>query len=172
VTALQMVRAFCLLANGGRAVRLHIVSGMVESDGSIKDMRPPALRVGYVIRPDIAKWIVNDALVGVIQEGTGKKAQLKNWQVFGKTGTAQIAKADGKGYEDHAYIASFVGGAPVEDPRVMVMVSIRRPNTKLGKGYTGGAVAAPVASEILEKTLTYLQVNSTTDNRSTFIVRR
>ncbi len=161
VTALQMVRAFCLLANGGRAVRLHIVNGLVEPDGTMVDMRPPALRVGYVIRPEAAKWVVNDALVGVIQEGTGKKAQLKKWQVFGKTGTAQLAKSDGRGYEDHAYVASFIGGAPVENPRVVVMVSFRRPNTKLGKGYTGGVVAAPVAGEILEKTLTYLQVAPT-----------
>jgi cell division protein FtsI (penicillin-binding protein 3) len=172
VTALQMVRAFCLLANGGRAVRLHLVKGLVEPDGTVMDMRPPALRVGYVIRPDIAKWIVNDALVGVIQEGTGKKAQLKKWQVFGKTGTAQLARADGPGYEDHAYVASFMGGAPVEDPRVIVMVSFRRPNTKLGKGYTGGVVAAPVAGEILEKTLTYLQVNSSVEDRSSLVVRR
>ena len=172
VTALQMVRAFCLLANGGRSIRLHMVQAMVESDGSMVDMRPPALRVGYVIRPDIARWIVSDALVGVIQEGTGKKAQLKKWQVFGKTGTAQLAKANGPGYEDHAYVASFIGGAPVEDPQVVVMVSIRRPNTKLGKGYTGGVVAAPVAGEILEKTLTYLQVNGTPENRSSLVARR
>jgi cell division protein FtsI/penicillin-binding protein 2 len=172
VTALQMVRAFCLLANGGRAVRLHMVKGLVESDGSIKDMRPPALRVGYVIRPEVAKWIVSDALVGVIQEGTGKKAQLKKWQVFGKTGTAQLARADGPGYEEHAYVASFIGGAPVENPQVVVMISIRRPNTKLQKGYTGGAVAAPVAGEILEKVLTYLEVNGTVEGHAPMIVKR
>jgi cell division protein FtsI/penicillin-binding protein 2 len=172
VTALQMVRAFCLLANGGRAIRLHLVNGLVGADGSIVDMRPPALRVGYVISPDIAKWIVNDALVGVIQEGTGKRAQLKKWQVFGKTGTAQLAGPEGHGYEEHAYVASFIGGAPVENPRVVVMVTIRRPNTKLGKGYTGGALAAPVAGEILEKTLTYLQVQSTVDDHSSLVVKR
>jgi cell division protein FtsI/penicillin-binding protein 2 len=172
VTALQMVRGFCLLANGGRAIRLHIMNGMVTADGSMVDLRPPALRVGYVIRPEVAKWIVADALVGVIQEGTGKKAQLKKWQVFGKTGTAQLAKPGGGGYEDHAYVASFIGGAPVENPRVVVMVSIRKPNTKLAKGYTGGAVAAPVAGEILEKTLTYLQVEPTLPDRSALIVKR
>jgi cell division protein FtsI/penicillin-binding protein 2 len=169
VTALQMVRAFCVLANGGRAIRLHLVNGMIQPDGSMTDMRPPALRVGYVIRPDVAKWVVNDALVAVIQEGTGKKAQLKNWQVFGKTGTAQLARSDGRGYEEHAYIASFLGGAPVENPRVVVMVSFRRPNPKKG-GYTGGVVAAPVAGEILEKTLTYLQVNDGLGDRTSSLV--
>jgi cell division protein FtsI/penicillin-binding protein 2 len=171
VTALQMLRGFCMLANGGRAIRLHIVNGMVAADGSLVDMRPPALRVGYVIRPDVARWVVNDALVGVIQDGTGKRAQSKKWQVFGKTGTAQLAKPGGGGYEDHAYIASFVGGAPVENPRVVVMVSFRRPNPKKG-GYTGGVVAAPVAGEIIDKTLSYLKVPPTLPDKTAIVVKR
>ncbi|MCX5637299.1 MAG: penicillin-binding transpeptidase domain-containing protein, partial [Planctomycetota bacterium] len=98
-----------------------------------------------------------DAMVGVVNEGTGKRAKLEKWQVFGKTGTANIAKKDQKGYSEDDYIASFVAGAPVEDPRIVVLVLIRKPNKKLGKGYTGGAVAAPVAAEVVEKTLTYLE---------------
>jgi cell division protein FtsI/penicillin-binding protein 2 len=172
VTALQMVRAFCLLANGGRAVRLHIVDGLVQADGSTVDLRPPALRVGYVIRRDIARWIVSAALVGVVEEGSGKKARLKKWQVFGKTGTAQLARTDGPGYEEQAYVASFLGGAPADNPRVVVLVSVRRPNTKLGRGYTGGVIAAPVAGEILEKTLTYLQVEPTASDRPGLVVKR
>ncbi|GAH76878.1 unnamed protein product, partial [marine sediment metagenome] len=97
------------------------------------------------------------ALVGVVNEGTGKKARLEKWQVFGKTGTAQLAKTDQRGYSDDAYIASFIAGAPAEDPAVVVLVSIRKPNVELGRGYTGGTVAAPVAARILEKTLNYLE---------------
>jgi cell division protein FtsI/penicillin-binding protein 2 len=165
VTALQMVRAFCLLANGGRSVRLHLVKALVQPDGSMIDMRPPALRVGYVIRPGVARWVVGDALTGVIEEGTGKNVRLDKWRVFGKTGTAQIARRDGSGYEEHAYIASFIGGAPAENPQVVVMVSIRRPNASLHKGYTGGTVAGPAAKEILEKTLTYLSETERLTNR-------
>jgi len=77
--------------------------------------------------------------------------------VFGKTGTAEIARSDGRGgYEDDAFIASFIGGAPAEDPAVVVLVSIRRPNRKLNKGYTGGTVSGPVVGEIIERTLTYM----------------
>jgi cell division protein FtsI/penicillin-binding protein 2 len=98
-------------------------------------------------------------MTGVVKEGTGKKAQLKKWQVFGKTGTANIAKAGERGYTEHQYVASFVGGAPAEDPAVIVLVSVRKPDMTLGKGYTGGAIAAPVVGKILEKTLTYLENN-------------
>jgi cell division protein FtsI/penicillin-binding protein 2 len=159
VTALQMMRAFCMLANGGRLTRPYLIRAIVAPDGSIVNVRPPALRVGYVIKPEIAKWMVTEAMTAVINEGTGKKAQLDRWQVFGKTGTAQLARSDGGGYEEHGYVASFVGGAPAEDPKVIVLVSIRRPNYALHKGYTGGTVAAPVAGAILEKTLTYLEAS-------------
>ena len=160
VTALQMLRGFCMLANGGRLIQPHIVKAMVASDGTITDMRPPQLRVGYIIKPEVAKWIVTEALVSVVNDskGTGSRAKLDQWTVFGKTGTAQLAKPDGRGYESNAYVASFIAGAPAEDPRVVILVSIRRPNVGLRKGYSGGRVAAPVAAAILEKTLTYLEV--------------
>jgi cell division protein FtsI (penicillin-binding protein 3) len=159
VTAIQLVRAFCILANGGRSVRPFLIRAMVDNDGKIiKLKRPQHTSVGFVIDPEAAKWIVTDALVGVVNEGTGKRAKLEKWEVFGKTGTANIAKASERGYSEDNYVASFVAGAPAEDPAVVVLVSIRKPNKKLGKGYTGGAVASPVAGRILEKTLKYLKV--------------
>jgi cell division protein FtsI (penicillin-binding protein 3) len=157
VTAIQLLRAFCILANGGCSVRPYLVKAMVGDDGQIIKLKQPTPPVGYVISPEVARWIVADAMVGVVNEGTGKRAKLEKWQVFGKTGTANIARSDQKGYSEDDYIASFVAGAPVEDPAIVVLVSIRKPNKKLGKGYTGGAVAAPVAAEIVEKTLTYLE---------------
>jgi cell division protein FtsI/penicillin-binding protein 2 len=157
VTAIQLVQAFCIIANGGHLIRPHLVRAMVDDNGAVIKLRPTTPPIGYIIKPEVAKWLVSDPLVGVINEGTGTRAKLKKWQAFGKTGTAQIARAEGGGYEENAYIASFVAGAPAEDPQVIVLVTIRRPNVKLGKGYTGGMVAAPVAAAILEKTLNYLQ---------------
>jgi len=157
VTAIQLVRAFCILANGGRSVRPYLVQAMVDSDGQIRKLRKPVPPVGFVVKPEVARWVVSKALTGVVNEGTGKRAQLKKWQVFGKTGTANMALSDGRGYSEDDYVASFVAGAPAEKPRVVVLVSVRRPNRKLGKGYTGSAVAAPVAGRILEKTLNYLE---------------
>ncbi|MGA1979554.1 MAG: penicillin-binding protein 2 [Sedimentisphaerales bacterium] len=157
VTAIQLVRAFCILSNGGRAVQPFLVRAMVDNDGKIIEIRQPPPSAGFVVEPEVAKWIVTDALVGVVNEGTGKSAKLEKWQVFGKTGTANIAGSNRRGYSATDFIASFIAGAPAEDPKVLVLVSIRKPNVALGKGYTGGIVAAPVAAAILEKTLNYLE---------------
>ena len=157
VTAIQLVRAFCILANDGRLVRPYVVKAIVGNNGEIIKLKRPSPGVGYVVKPEVAKWIVTEAMVGVVNEGTGKKARLEKWQVFGKTGTANIAKSDERGYSDSDYVASFVAGAPAAEPAVVVLVAIRKPNVKLGKGYTGGTVAAPVAAGILEKTLNYLE---------------
>jgi len=169
VTAIQLAQAFCIIANGGHLIRPHLVRAMVDDNGTLIKPRLTTPPIGYIVKPEVAKWLVSDPLVGVINEGTGTRAKLEKWQAFGKTGTAQIAqplpqvaglispRPRAGGYEEDAYIASFVAGAPAEDPQVIVLVSIRRPNVKLGKGYTGGMVAAPVAAAILEKTLNYLQ---------------
>jgi cell division protein FtsI (penicillin-binding protein 3) len=157
VTAIQLVRAFCILANGGHIVRPHLVKAVVDNEGNIVKLTQAAPPVGYCVDPKVAKWIVTEALTGVINEGTGKRAKLKKWQVFGKSGTANIAKTGERGYSEDDYVASFIAGAPAEDPAVIVLVSIRKPDKSLGKGYTGGAVASPVAGRILEKTLTYLE---------------
>lgn len=160
VTSMQMLRAYCILANGGRLVRPYLVKAVIDNKGEIVQMKRPMPPVGYIIKPEVAKWLITDALVGVVNErndgGTGWRAKLDKWQVFGKTGTANIAKVGQKGYEDNSNIASFVAGAPAEDPAIVVLVSIRRPNGKLGKGDSGGAVASPVAGRIIERTLTYM----------------
>jgi cell division protein FtsI (penicillin-binding protein 3) len=156
-TCLQLVRAFCILASGGRNIRPFIVKAVVDSNGEVVSVRRGSPPVGYVIDPDVAKYIVNDAMVAVVNEGTGKRAKLEKWQVFGKTGTADIAKVGAKGYDENTVIASFVAGAPAEDPQIVVLVSVRKPNKSLGKGYTGGVVSSPVAAKIIERTLTYLE---------------
>lgn len=157
VTALQMARAYCILANGGSLVRPHIVRAVVDRSGKITEYKQPSTGAGFIIKPEVADWIVQKALVGVVEEGTGDQAKMKNCQVWGKTGTANISLPGG-GYDTSNYVASFVGGAPVDKPAVVVLVSIVRPNRALGKGYSGGRVAAPVVREILENTLPYLGV--------------
>lgn len=158
VTGMQLIRAFCILANGGRLVRPFMVRAVVDNDGKITELKRPPPPVGYIIKPDVAEWVVREAMAGVVNEGTGKRAQLEKWQVFGKTGTANIARSDARGYSDQDYVASFICGAPAKDPAIVVLVSIRKPNRSLGKGYTGGVVSSPVAAKIIEKTLTYLGV--------------
>jgi stage V sporulation protein D (sporulation-specific penicillin-binding protein) len=156
VNALQITRAYCVLANGGSQVCPHVVKAVVDSQGQITELYQSVENTGIIIKPAVARWIVQKALVGVVNEGTGDKAKLENVQTWGKTGTANIALPGG-GYDTSNYVASFVGGAPAENPRVVVMVSIRKPNRALNKGYSGGRVAAPVAGEILKQVLPYLE---------------
>ena len=156
-TGIQIVQAFCIIANGGRFVSPYLVKAIVNNNGSIIKVRQPTGKNVSVIRPETANWLVNVALTAVVNEGTGKPAKLKKWQLFGKTGTASMALADRKGYSDSDYVASFVGGAPAENPVIVVLVSVVKPNKKLGKGYTGGVVASPAVSHIIERTLNYME---------------
>jgi cell division protein FtsI (penicillin-binding protein 3) len=144
VTSLQVLQAYTAFCNQGRCAALHVDKASRYSEKEQK----------RIFSPKIADWMRKDALAAVVNEGTARRAKLQTYQVFGKTGTAMIA-TNGR-YDEEAYIASFVGGAPAENPRLLVIVSIRRPDRSLGKGYTGGAVAAPVAADILDKALAYL----------------
>jgi cell division protein FtsI/penicillin-binding protein 2 len=161
VTPMQILRAFCMIANGGKAVRPFMVKAIIDNNGKIEKIKQPLPPVGYVIKPEVAKYLVTNPLVGVINDktegATGWRAKLDKWQVFGKTGTANIARVGAKGYHESANNASFLAGAPAEDPQIVVLIQVSKPNRKLGKGDSGGAVAAPVAAKIIEKTLTYLE---------------
>lgn len=159
VTAMQLIRGFCILANGGRLVRPFLVRAVVDNGGKVTELKQPPPPVGYLVKHEVARWIVAEALTSVVNEGTGNRAKLEKWQVFGKTGTANIASSDSRGYSDKNYVASFIAGAPADDPAIVVLVSIRKPNRSLGKGYTGGVVSSPVAAKIIERTLTYLGVD-------------
>lgn len=155
VTALQIAQGYCILANGGSLVCPHLVKAVVQPDGTLSEITPSLEGIGFILKPETAHWMVQEALTAVVNEGTGDKAQIDEVQVFGKTGTANIALPTG-GYDTSNYVASFVGGAPAEHPRLIVLVSIRKPNRSLGKGYSGGRVTAPVAREILSNSLRYL----------------
>jgi cell division protein FtsI (penicillin-binding protein 3) len=119
-------------ANGGRRVtpRLHAV-----------DPREPIEPGPQVVSPRTADAVMN-MLRAVVEDGTGTLAALPNVAVAGKTGTAQKVK-DG-GYSEKAYVASFVGIAPVVNPRFVIGVFIDEPQGV----HTGGLVAAPVFREV------------------------
>ncbi len=157
VTPLQLTRAFCALANGGEMLQPFMIRAVLAADGRVvRDFSDPTPR-SRAVPAKIAKTMKDKLLCAVVNRGTGKKAQLARYQVFGKTGTAQIAAAGGGGYKkERAYMASFIGAAPADDPQVVVLVAIRRPDPSIA--YGGGAVAAPVVREILSHTLAYLDV--------------
>lgn len=154
-TPIQIAGAFCVFANDGVLYRPRIVRGVISSDGrTIRDhTRPVPLR--RVVSAESARQFRIEALAETVISGTGKQAAIPDYQVFGKTGTAQVARRDGRGYIPGAYVGSFVGGAPVIRPRAVVLVSLFRPS---GGRYYGGTVAAPAAGAILADALNYMRV--------------
>ncbi len=155
VTPIQVLAAFGVFCNDGLLMRPRIVRGVIGPDGEpiVDESQPVPVR--RVLDADVARRFRLRALVEVVNNGTGKRARLERWQVFGKTGTAQVARTGGGGYIPKAFVGSFVCGAPADEPRVAVLVSLYRPSA--GK-YYGGTVAAPAAAAIVADVLEYLHV--------------
>ena len=153
-TALQLTMAFCSLANGGELLAPRLVDHVSDAEGRVVwSGRRTVVR--RVLRPDVAARTL-DVLRQVVERGTGKACRLSRWTSFGKTGTAQIAGRGG--YVEGAYTGTFVGGAPANSPRLICLISIYWPDKS--KGYYGGKVAAPYVKEVLQRSLTYLNVPS------------
>ncbi len=155
VTPLQLVTAFAALANGGVLYQPRVVRGVIAADGSLIEDRSEPIPIRRVASEQVIRDLRMKALVETVRDGTGTKAAIDGFQVFGKTGTAQVAKKEGRGYEPGKYMGSFVGGAPADNPRAVVVVSLYMP---AGRSYYGGTIAAPAAGKILADVLAYMQV--------------
>jgi cell division protein FtsI (penicillin-binding protein 3) len=155
VTAIQIVTAFSAFCNGGVIYRPRIVRGVIDADGQTFEDNSRPIAVRRVLPEDLAREFRLCALVETVNNGTGDQAQIAGYQTFGKTGTAQVAFPDGRGYMPGEHAGSFVGGAPADDPRVVVLVTMYRPS---GDKYYGGTVAAPAVAAIIADTLEYMRV--------------
>ncbi|MEI8019688.1 MAG: penicillin-binding protein 2, partial [Schlesneria sp.] len=150
-TPLQLITAHAALANGGELVRPRIVlHDQRDSISAVSRMTTPT------VSRDTAQWIIEHPMQEVVVRGTGKKARIPGYHVFGKTGTAQSLSADG-GYVHGKYISSFVCGAPVESPRLLTLVVVNQ--SSVGGETFGGKVAAPAAANILRQALVYLRIS-------------
>src|SRR5574337_753698 len=103
----------------------------------------------------VARTIMDPILSKVVTEGTGKNANLLEYDVAGKTGTSQKAYGGGGRYSHEKYVGSFIAYAPAERPRICVLVMINEPQNG---AYYGGTVAAPVVGEIIRRSLICLGV--------------
>jgi cell division protein FtsI/penicillin-binding protein 2 len=149
VTALQMASVFGAIANDGVWVQPRLIKELVDANGEVTMSSAGSRRV--VSAETAAAMRV--MLAGVVEEGTGTAAAIEGYRVGGKTGTTEkFNEAEGR-YTD-AVVASFVGFAPVDNPRVVIAVTIDSP----AGGEFGGEVAAPVVGEIALSTLHQLGV--------------
>lgn len=161
VTPLQLITAHAALANGGNLMRPHFVlrhTDPIASEGqSAPPVRSRAQFVSSVIESDIAHWLVQGPMADVVKHGTGKRAQLEDYIVFGKTGTAQKLDPETGTYAKDRDVCSFLCGAPAANPRLLVLIVVDEPR---GENLGGGTVAAPHAAELLKQSLMHLGIGS------------
>ena len=141
VTTLQLAQAGAVIATGGYLVKPRMI--LKKGDREI----PPEPRV-RVMQAESA-FTMRELLQGVVEKGTGMRAQVSGYSVAGKTGSAQIYDYETKHYL-HAYNGSFMGFAPLANPAVVVVVTL---NGTHGESGFGGAAAAPVFHAVVAEAL-------------------
>ncbi len=152
VTPLQLISSFSAVVNGGFLYKPMLVKGITDSDGNyIKEYEPTV--VSQPIKPETSATM-RSILESVVAEGSGKNAYIPGYRVGGKTGTAQ--KYD----ENHQvmtgkHIASFIGFAPADDPKLCVLIIVDEPNVPID---FGSVVAAPYVKSVLLESLQYMGV--------------
>ena len=149
VTPLQMITAVSAIANGGTLYKPHLVKEIVNSDNIVIEKKEPE-KVRQVISEETSSTMCS-ILESVVSKGGGKNAYIAGYRIAGKTGTSEkIPRGNGN------YIASFIGFAPADDPKVACLVILDQPADDMP--YYGGVIAAPVVKNILEETLQYIGV--------------
>ncbi len=146
-TSLQLALAYGVIANGGVLMRPSLV----------REVRDPSGRVVQRFSPSPVRRVISEAVAAdvrgvleeVVREGTGRLAGMAQFAVAGKTGTARLA-VDGR-YAQGRYRASFVGFAPADDPRIVILTRLEDPREGV---YYGGAIAAPTSQAALAAALT------------------
>ena len=145
ITPIQLVTTVSSIINGGTRVTPHFGVSVQDADGNT------VKTFSYETHENICTAETSETmrylLEKVVSEGTGKNAKIEGFSIGGKTATSQTLPRS-----DHKYISSFLGFAPADDPQVLVLVVINNPQGI----YYGGTIAAPVAKEIFENILPYL----------------
>ncbi len=153
VTPMQLLDVYLAIANGGSARDPRLVEATVGPDG--KRQNEPLAPERRVVSEATAKALTT-MLEDVVTAGTGRRAAIDGYTVAGKTGTAQQTAEGRPGYVAGAFDGSFAGFAPAEDPQLVALVVLDRPQP-----YYGGIAAAPVFSEIMRSALRTLRVPTT-----------
>ena len=149
VSYLQMITAVSAIVNGGNLMQPYIVQSITDADGqTVRTVQPTVKR--RVISEETSA-AMRTLMEGVVTTGTGKNGAVAGYRVGGKTGTSQ--KLDSE--DASARIASFVAVAPIDDPKIAVLVCLDEPHSWTT---SGGALSGPVCAEVLEQALPYLGI--------------
>jgi stage V sporulation protein D (sporulation-specific penicillin-binding protein) len=156
VTPIQQVMAIAAIANGGYLYRPYLLAEVQNQYGDMLYSREPEL-VRQVISQETSE-IVTELMESVLISGTGTTATLDGYKAAGKTGTAEKLKSDGT-YSSSDFIYSFVGFAPVEDPRIVLYIAVD--GVTQGPRF-GSYTSAPFFKRVVEEVLNYMQVTPST----------
>ena len=149
ITPLQMATAVCAISNGGYLMQPNIVKSMTNTDtGEVIEQQPKIVR--QVISSQTSEQMRN-MMESVVIHGTGKTAKVKGYSIGGKSGTSEPPV----GNKDAGYVASFVGISPIENTKVVVLLTLYKPQ---GASHQGGTVAGPVVGKILSEVLPHLGI--------------
>lgn len=148
ITPIQLVTAVSAIANGGNSIVPRVVKQRVDSQtGEVQDI--PVKTNGTVISKETSEKVLS-MMESVVAEGTGKNAKVAGYRIGGKTGTSE------DGVNTNKYVTSFCGVAPIDNPQLVVLVTLYNPTGE--GGHQGGGVAAPVGGQIFSEVLPYLEV--------------
>lgn len=147
ITPLRLMASASAIVNGGHSIVPHFGVGITDDDA--KDIK----KIEYETKDNMVSKEVSETmqslLEAVVSEGTGKKAYIEGYHVAAKTGTSEKLPR-----RNNKYIASCLGFAPANDPKVMALVLIDEPQGI----YYGGTIAAPVISELFDSILPYMGI--------------
>lgn len=146
ITPIQMATMLSTIANKGRYIKPHLVKQIIGKEETITIDKQEGEQV---ISEETAQNVLS-MMESVVSEGTGKNAKVEGYRIGGKTGTSE------DGVNTNKYVTSFIGVAPIENPQVVVLVTLYDPKGE--GGHSGGAVAAPVAGKIFKEVLEYLEI--------------
>lgn len=149
LTPIQMISAFNSVINGGEYLKPYVVSQITDSNGNVvKENSKTVLR--HTVSEDTCK-VIRKSLEAVVRNGTGATAQIPGYYIGGKTGTGQQVNSSGT-YDEVSYIVSFISCVPLDDPEVILMVSLQ--DTE----HSNSHEAAHLNAQIMEKILPNLGI--------------
>lgn len=158
VTMVQMCAAYASLVNGGNYYEPHVVKQILDNEGNVVENIEPKL-VRQTISKNTSEFM-KEALLQVVENGTGSRVQIEGYEIGGKTGTAEKANV---GDEDETYTVSFMSVAPAYDPELILYVVVDEPNVdKSLNTYQ----AKDLCKAALEQILPYLNIYPTADNEN------
>ena len=154
ITPIQLVTAISSIVNGGKLLTPRVVKSVINTETGEEQELKVEEKNETISKETSEK--VRSMMESVVSEGTGKNSKVEGYRIGGKTGTSEDGVNTGK------YVTSFCGVAPIDDPKIVVLITLYNPTGE--GGHQGGGVAAPVGGKIFAEVLPYLETNQGNEN--------